>query len=249
MENTRRYKLDLHTHTIASGHAYSTIDENARYAASIGVELLGISDHAPAMPHSTGELYFLNLRVVPRNLHGVRLLMGAELNIMDVNGKVDLRKGLLKRLDYTIASLHIPCIKPMGIEESTQTTIAAIKNPYINIIGHPCDPRYAIDIKAVVTAARDNGTLLEINNSSLNPGSSRAGGEADIVELLRECKRQAMPVILGSDAHFYSYIGGFDNIIPLLEEANMPDELIVNANEQLFFDFLAIKKKAQTEEQ
>lgn len=238
----KRFKLDMHTHTVASGHAYSTIDENARYAAQSGLEMLGITDHAPQMPGSTHRLYFLNLKIVPRQLYGIKLLMGAELNIMDSAGKVDLKNNLIKKLDYAIASLHVPCIEPMDMEESTNAVIGAIKNPYINIIGHPCDPRYPLDIKAVVTAARDNNTLLEINNASLNPNNSRSGGEGEIVELIRECKRQQLPVILGSDAHFYSYIGGFDNILPLLEAAEMPDELVINTSVKAFTDFIDLKK-------
>jgi putative hydrolase len=238
----KKFKLDVHTHTVASGHAYSTIDENARYAAEIGMELLGVSDHAPAMPGSTHPLYFLNLKVIPKNLHGVDIMVGAELNITDTNGKVDLKPNLIKRLDYAIASLHVPCIAPMDRDESTSTLLEVIKNPLINIIGHPCDPRYPLDIKAIVTAARDNNTLLEINNSSLNPQSSRAGGEVDILELIKECKRQNLPIILGSDAHFYSYVGDFGNILPLLDEANMPDELIINTSPKAFRDFAALKK-------
>ena len=56
--------LDPHTHTIASTHAYSTLTENVRHAAQIGLELIGITDHAPAMPGVNTERYFFNL-----NLH------------------------------------------------------------------------------------------------------------------------------------------------------------------------------------
>ena len=238
---TKRFKLDVHTHTIASGHAYSTVDENVRFAAEQGLELVGISDHAPKMPGGTHNFYFLNLRIIPQTLHGIRVIKGAEVNIMDNQGRLDLKKGLLKRLDYAIASLHVPCIEPMDMEESTQTILNVIANPFINIIGHPCDPRYPLDIPAVVTSARDNNTLLEINNSSLDPGGSRAGGEREILELIRECRRQGLPIILGSDAHFHTRVGGFDNILPLLDEADMPDELIINTSTEAFLDFISIK--------
>ena len=45
-----KYKIDTHTHTVSSGHAYSTVTENAKYAASIGLEIIGMTDHAPKMP-------------------------------------------------------------------------------------------------------------------------------------------------------------------------------------------------------
>lgn len=239
----RKFFLDVHTHTIASGHAYSTINENALYAAQIGLGLLGISDHAPKMPGSTHPLYFLNLKVVPRSLHGVELMMGAELNILDVNGKVDLKNNMLKKLDYAIASLHTPCIEHMDMEESTAAIVAAMKNPYINIIGHPCDPRYPLDIRKVVSEARDNNVLLEINNASMNPSNSRCGGDRELSELIKECKRQDMPIILGSDAHFYTDIGRYDNVMRLLDEAEMPDDLIINTNIEKFKKFISLKER------
>ena len=239
----KKFVLDVHTHTAASGHAYSTLDENVRYAADIGLSLLGISDHAPKMPGSTHMLHFMNFRVIPRHMHGIDIIMGAELNIIDSNGKTDLKNNTVKKLDYAVASLHVPCIEPMDKDESTSAIIGAIKNPYINIIGHPCDPRYPLDIKAVVSAARDNNTLLEINNASLDPLNGRAGGDSELLELICECKRQAVPIILGSDAHFYTSIGDFSNIMPLLEEAQMPDELIINTDVEAFRTFIALKSR------
>ena len=59
-----RFTLDTHTHTIASGHAYNTIDEMAVYAAGHGVTHLAITDHAPKMPGSAGVLYFSNIVIL-----------------------------------------------------------------------------------------------------------------------------------------------------------------------------------------
>lgn len=233
----------MHTHTLASGHAYSTVTENAAYAHKIGLELLGVSDHAPKMPGSAGYLHFLNLKVLPQYIEGIRVLKGIELNILNENGKLDMKNNILKRLDYAIASLHIPCIDPMDKDRCTQTLINTIKNPFVNIIGHPGDPRYLFDIKSVVTCARDNNTLLEVNNSSFSKGNSRTGGESIVIEILKECKRQAMPIILGSDSHYHSYIGGFDNITPLLEEADFPNDLVINTDVDKFLKFIDLKKK------
>lgn len=238
------YKIDMHTHTVASGHAYSTITENAAYASSMGIEYLGITDHGPAMPGSCGYLHFLNLKVVPEYIEGVRIFRGIELNIMDYEGRIDkaIYKGILKRLDIVIASLHLPCINPGTEEENTYALINAIKNPFINIIGHPGDPRYPINVKKVVSAARDNNTLLEINNSSFAPGGSRGGGEEIVIGLLRECKRQSLPVILGSDSHYHTYIGNFERCRPLLEASEMPEELVINNSTSAFDEFISYKK-------
>ena len=102
--------MDLHTHTLACGHAYNTLYEMARSASEKGVPLFGSSDHAPAMPGSCHKYYFTNFRVIPRTLFGMPLLMGAELNITDFDGQVDLPQDILRKMDYAIASIHIQCI-------------------------------------------------------------------------------------------------------------------------------------------
>ena len=239
-----KYPIDLHTHTVASGHAYSTFKENIDYAKEIGLKLLGISDHAPAMPFSTGDFYFVNIGVIPRQFGELKLMVGAELNILDFEGGIDLKKYQLERIDYAIASLHPPCIKPGTVEENTAALLGAIKNPYVNIIGHPCDPRYPFDMETIVRAAAENDVLLEINNSSYNKGSGRAGGEEMTVEMLRLCKKYAHPVILGSDAHFYTHIGDFSQTFPMLEEADMPEELIINTDVEKTVSFIEKKRRA-----
>jgi len=233
-----KYVLDVHCHTVASGHAYSTVTENAKYASEIGLQLLAITDHTPKMPGSTSYLYFLNLKVIPDILYGVRILKGAEVNILDISGKVDLKKGILDKLDLVIASFHLPCISPMSCSENTEAVINTMENKNINIIGHLGDPRYPIDIEKVVSTAKRTNTLIEINNSSLEPQNSRSGGEVTILEIIKECKRQNYPIVLGSDAHYFNYIGNFKNIEKLLKEADMPDELIANTSVEFFISLL-----------
>ncbi|MCD8089775.1 MAG: phosphatase [Clostridiales bacterium] len=232
-----KYKFDAHIHSVASGHAYSTITENARFAREKGLDLIAITDHARKMPGGACNLHFFNMAVLPDYIEGIRVLKGVELNITDDEGKIDLPDYILERMEVVIASLHTVCIKP---HESTRALISAIKNPKIRIIGHPGDPRYPIDVKAVVTAAKNENTLLEINNASFNPSNSRSGGGETVLEIIKECKRQNHPVILGSDSHFHTNIGNFTYIEPLLKEAEMPDELIMNTNTEKFLKFLGI---------
>ena len=80
-----------------SGHAYFSLEEMARAASLKGLELLGITEHAPKMPGTCHELYFHNFRVLERKMFGVELLMGAELNILDFDGHVDLPVRQLKK--------------------------------------------------------------------------------------------------------------------------------------------------------
>ena len=121
------------------------------------------------MPGTCHDFYFHNLKVVNRLAYEVPLLLGVELNILDSAGNVDLDLPNLKRMDIAIASLHTPCFYPGTREENTAAVLNAMKNPYVNIIGHPDDGRYPLDYVAVVQAAREYGVLLELNNSSLRP--------------------------------------------------------------------------------
>ena len=138
------FRLDSHTHTLASGHAYCTLLEMVRAAADRGLELICITDHAPGMELTTHEDYFLNFRVIDRELYGVRVMMGAELNVMDFDGTVDLSPKLLNNLDMAIASQHIWCMpQGGGPEENTAAMVRAMDNcPKICILGHPDDGRY-----------------------------------------------------------------------------------------------------------
>jgi len=236
-----KLKIDTHTHTLASGHAYSTVDENFRWAAEKGLELVALTDHAPGMKDTTCHAYFANLHVLPEKLHGVRLLRGIELNIMDFDGTVDMDEKTLSRLDMAIASLHTPCIAPGSRKENTRALLKVMENPYVDIIGHPGDPRYDIDYKEVFRQARETGTILEINNASLIPGGFRDGSQENVKEILRMSMEDGVSVVLGSDAHFYTGIGDFSHAITLLKEIGFPEELVLNTDPARFL--ASLKKR------
>ena len=220
--------MDTHTHTLASGHAYSTIRENAAAAARKGLELLAVTEHAPRMTGSCQAIYFQNLKVVDRHAYDVELMLGAELNILDEQGTVDLTENTLAQMDLAIASLHIPCIVPGSREYNTQACVNAVKNPRIHILGHPDDPRYPVDFRAIVQAAKEYGTLLELNENSLRPGRSRKNTRPQYEEMLKLCVEYQVPIVIGSDAHTDTDVGRHDLAHALLEELHFPEELIVN---------------------
>ena len=87
--------LDVHTHTIASGHAYNTMMEMIHAAQEKGLEVYGITEHAPRMPGTCHDFYFHNLKVVERRHGDLEVLLGAELNILDEKGNVDLDEPIL----------------------------------------------------------------------------------------------------------------------------------------------------------
>ncbi|MCD7806595.1 MAG: phosphatase, partial [Lachnospiraceae bacterium] len=97
-----KYLMDLHTHSVAGGHAYSTVKENMEMAYLHGMEVYGISEHAPAMPGGPHEFFFGNLKVLPKEYKGMRVLAWVEANIMVLVGTLDLSERSVKLLDYCV---------------------------------------------------------------------------------------------------------------------------------------------------
>lgn len=220
--------LDLHTHTIASGHAYSTIAEMAAAAASRGLSVLGITEHGPATPGTCQWLYFKNLIVVPREIAGVRLLLGAELNILDTTGRLDMPAEQMARLDIRIAGIHGNCWEGGTRQANTDAVISVMANPLIDIISHPADGTADLDFEALVLASKRYGTHLELNNHSLHPARHKAEAPRLMMELMRQARRHDVPLILGSDAHISFDVAGYSHLWPLIAEAGFPDELLLN---------------------
>ena len=237
-----RIALDTHTHTLASGHAYSTISEMAQAAKEKNLQLLAITEHAMKMPGTCHQYYFDNLKVVPREMHGVHLMMGTEANIMDYEGNVDMPDYLLAKMDLVIASMHMPCIPKGTKEDHTNAVIGAMKNPYISIIGHPDDSRLPVIYEPIVKAAKETGTLLEVNNSSLNPSGFRQNAKENVIEMLKLCKEYWVPISLGSDAHIACDIANYDRALEVLKEVDFPDELVANTDVDKFYSLLRKKR-------
>lgn len=235
------YCLDVHTHTVASGHAYSTMLEMVASAKEKGLGLLGITEHAPSMPGTTNKIYFENLKVVSRQMGELKLLLGVELNILDYQGNIDLDDYLLDRLDVAIASLHGPCIAPGSIEENTAAVIGAMKNKRVNIIGHPDDVAYPLDYEQVVKVAKETNTILEVNNNSLSPNTFRQNTRENATTMLKLCKQYEVPVIVGSDAHIATDVGLHQNAQEVFDACDFPEHLILNRSVDVFLE--ALKKK------
>ena len=218
----KKVLLDAHTHTVASGHAYSSLQEMAKAAADMGLEVLGITEHGPSVPGTCPTLYFKNMFVVPRQMYGIRLLMGCEINILDTKGSLDLTDEQIDWLDIAIAGVHAAWYQAGTKEENTQGMVNVIKNPRIHIISHPG----------------------EVNNHSLAPRRHKTVAKDNNLEILRLCKKYEVPTILGSDAHISFQIADYERLYPLLAETDFPDELIMNYWPDKFFDYLGIQNQS-----
>ena len=233
--------IDLRTHTIASGHGSTdTINDMAKEASLRRLHLLGISDHAPAITGAARASYFRSLKHAPRRRFHVSLLFGAEINIISYEGDLDLDEETLSCLDYGIASLHPPCLKPGSKDENTKSYINAMKNPHVTIIGHPDDSRYPLDYEAIVRAAKTSHVLLEVNESSLSPASYRKDAVSCYRALLPLCVQFQVPILIGSDSHGKAHIGDSVYAEKLLAQLHFPDELIANNHPDLLQSYLHV---------
>lgn len=233
-----KFEVDIHTHTIASGHAYSTLQENLAAAERAGLKVLGISDHAPGMPGSAYIYHFQNFRVLPRVIKGVTLLRGVEANILTSTGRIDMTDANLELVDYAIASLHPPCFKTGSKKEATLGIIRAMQHKKVKVIGHPDDNRFPLDYEEVVRASKSSGVYLEVNNSSINPTGFRANAKENILKFLDLCVKHDLPIICGSDAHISFDVGNFDFCRQVLLESDFPEELVLNRDAEKFLQVI-----------
>lgn len=235
-----RIVVDSHTHTVSSGHAYSTVQEMAREASGKGLEMFAVTDHGPGMMGAPSLYHFGNLRVIPGEIYGVRVIKGVEANIIDYDGNTDMPGTYLKRLDFALASFHEYCIKPSTLEENTRALMGVLKNPYIDAIGHPGNPQYPVDIDMVVRTAKEYGKFIEINNHSF---LVRKGSEQNCREFILKCIEYDVRVVCGSDAHISFDVGRFDKLKELFEETGMPERLVLNTSFEEFSAYLQFRKE------
>jgi putative hydrolase len=233
--------IDMHNHTISSGHAYSTILEIAQEASKKGMKYIGITDHGPSMQGAPNIWHIGNLRVIPESIYGVEVLKGVEANILNESGELDVPEGFLADLDIVLAGLHEGTIEPGGMESNTKAILNVMDNKYIDVIVHLGNPRFPIDMEKIVLKAKETNKLLEINNSSLL--TSRVGSEDNCHELALLCKKHKVSIIVNSDSHFAMDVGKLDNAIKLLKDIDMPEELIVNSTVDRFEDYMKDKGK------
>jgi len=205
--------------------------EMAEEAKKRGLKGLAITEHAPDMPGGPHIYHFQNLKVIPRDAYGIELFLGVELDIRNSMGEVDLSEQLLRQMDIAVASLHIQCFSG-EINKDTVTCAYqnVMENPFVDIIGHPDDSRAPIHYEKLVEAAKRTGTLLEVNNSSFKPTTSRKGARENVLEMLYFCKKYGAGIVLGTDSHVDATIADYAYTEDVLKEADFPEELIVNTS-------------------
>jgi putative hydrolase len=227
---------DLHTHTVASGHAYSTLSENAREASKRGLTLLGMTDHGPSMPGAPNLYHFGNLSIIPKELAGVRILTGVEANITNHQGELDIPLHYLSKMDLVLVGLHVICYPGGSSEQNTQAYLKAMENPFVDMMVHPGRTEFELDLEKVAYVSAKLNIPVEINNSSLTPEKGSCW---------ENCRRFGTymakyegPVILGSDAHFWDKVGEFSFALELVQESQIQESQILNTSPKRIMNYL-----------
>ncbi len=219
------YLADLHTHTLASTHAYSTIMENCKVAAEKGIKMIAMTDHDPMEPDSPHIWHIENLGILPDRIKDVRVLKGVEANICNSKGSLDISERVLSRLEWVVASFHSPVFWPENTRELYDAYKQVCLNIHVDLIGHPTTGDFDYDAEGLAKLFKEYDKLVELNEASLISGRTK---KDKLIDLIKACKKYEMFVAVDSDAHFCYNIGDVANVEKLLDELDFPERLIIN---------------------
>ena len=209
-----QFPIDLHTHTVASYHAYSTIVEYVHQAKLCGIKMFATTDHGPSLEDAPHVWHFGNLKVVPRICEGIAVLRGIEANIMQ-GGTIDIDKYYRDRLDIVLAGFH-PNNPPTNPEEHLKNYISVMEKGLVDV-------------------------AVEINSSS--DVNTRKGSHENCVKIAHLAKKIGTTISLGTDSHISYYLGNFESVMEILKDANIGEDQIINTSPLKVLDFLESRGK------
>ena len=198
-------KGDLHLHSEWSD-GNDPIELMIEAAAAQGYEYMALTDHSASLGVANGltnerlESQISLLRSMQKN-YDITILCGSECDIR-ANGDMDYPDEILAQLDWVVASVH----SAMGQDQATMTArmIKAMEHPSVTIIGHLTTRLLGqrepveFDLEAVLQAARDTGTALEINASP---------ERLDLKDTHAYRARElGVPLVINTDSHHHTHL-------------------------------------------
>ena len=239
-------KIDLHIHTIASGHAQCTILEYIEQAKKLKMKIIGIADHGPGDSETlVSEIYFRMLERIPNKIDNIRVLKGVEANIVNIKGDIDISDKLVEEMDYIMANFHAETsYKNKGIKENTKATINAIRSGKIDIITHPfATERFPIDIGKISDEACKNNVLLEINLSYFFGNKIKDSTVPNAKLMIDIARKHSKKIIIGSDAHNIWELGDDSAFMKKFKKMlGLTNNLIINNYPRELFKLLKINE-------
>lgn len=229
--------VDLHTHSINSGHAFHTIDELIKTAKKRNIQYLGITEHGSSMAGTSHLGYFEMLPEFPKRVNGVNVYMGVEANILNTDGLIDIPVETQNKLNLIIVGLHkqTPYVTN-NKTANTQAIISAIEANKVHIISHPINMSFEIDLYDVVTCAIKNNVLIELNNRTFQSLTNKM--IAEYRNMILHLKSHNFPIVLNSDAHMTYDIGNIKNILKLFSELNLDEKMILNYHPEQIKEYI-----------
>jgi putative hydrolase len=236
-------KIDLHIHSIASGHAHNTILEYINRAKELKMKVIGISEHGPSMTGAAiDETYFRVLDRLPQRVDGVRILKGIEANIIDIKGSIDISDNVIDKLDYIMAGFHKNNpYKDKGSKANTKGMINAIRSGKIDIITHPFFTKdINFDVEKVYEEACKHNVMLEINLSYLKERKIQLDTLANLKKMMSMVTKYKKKVIVGSDAHNIWELADDDGL-KKIKKIGLKENIIINNYPRELFAQLEIE--------
>ncbi len=223
-------KGDFHVHTKHSDGSDS-VEEMVSAAKKLGYEYVAITDHSKSerVAHGLSEEKMIEhirrVREAGKKAKGVRVLAGSEIDIMP-DGSLDYSNALLRKFDIVVASVHSRFTSPN--EEITSRILAALDNPYVDILGHPSGRRigkrepYNADFGRIFEKAAEKKVYLEIN---AHPERS----DLDDVRVM-EAKKRGCRFVIDTDAHSTSGLGYMQLGVSTARRAWLGESDVVNTS-------------------
>lgn len=226
---------DLHIHTVASTHAFSTVHEIITAAQAKGLRMIGIADHGPAAPGGAHRYYFRNGYRIPKEVNGLQIRFGIEDDLIDAGGHLGLDVKDRMCLDYVMLGVHPNMwIVEQDVKTRTGIMIKALEqDPAIKIMTHLVNPWEQVELEPVIKTCKATNTCVELNNTKLKP-------EKDVIELLELTMKHQVPIVVNSDAHIAFEVGEVGNSSVLLTKIGYPEELVVNTSLEKIKQYLGI---------
>ncbi len=222
-------KGDLHLHSRYSDGAF-TIKEMAEAARDQrGYQYIAVTDHSQSLTVASGmskaelKKQLQEIDELNKELKDFKVLKGVEVDILK-NGDLDFEDELLDQLDFVIASIH----SYFNLDEAEMTAriIKAVKNPHVNLIGHPSGrilggrEAYAVNLEKVIEAAAEYNTALEINASPQRLDLN--------AEWVRKVKKAGGKISINTDAHHYKEYSDMELGIATARRGWLEKEDVIN---------------------
>jgi len=197
---------DLQMHSVASD-GKNTIEEMAEAARKLGHKYIAMTDHSQAVTVANGldekrmAEHIKGIQALNEKDLGIRVFAGAEVDILK-DGELDYDAEILEQLEVVVCSIH--SYFNLSREEMTERYLAAIENPYTQIIGHPTGrvllrrDELPYDMEKVLDACAKHGVAMECNSYP---------DRLDLRDVyLRMCKQRGVKVVISTDAHSVTHL-------------------------------------------